>query len=70
MSNKSKSKTDRIATLERQVAALDDAVWELHERVDGLRRRLEPPPPKRSLADEAKARAADLGDRVLRAVGL
>ena len=40
------NKTDRIATLERQVAALDDAVWELHERVDGLRRRLEPLPPK------------------------
>lgn len=65
MSNK-----DRIADLEREVDQLHTALARLSDRVVDLGRLLTPPPPKRSLADQAKARAAGLGDRVLRAVGL
>lgn len=65
MSNK-----DRITDLEREVDQLHTALARLSDRVVDLGQLLTPPPPARSLADQAKARAADLGDRVLRAVGL
>lgn len=67
MSNK-----DRIKALEHRVDGHLKSIWGLSDRLDEIERRLAmtPPAPKRSLADEAKARAADLGDRVLRAVGL
>lgn len=65
MSNK-----DRITVLERQVDELHMSLTRLSNRVVALEQMLTPPPPKRSLADQAKARAADLGDRVFKAVGL
>ena len=64
------SKSDRIKILEREVDQLHTVMARLSDRVAVLERAARVVPPSPSLVGRARARAVELGDRVLRAVGL
>lgn len=64
------SKSDRIKDLEREVDQLHTVMARLSDRVARLERTAKVVVPSVSLVVRARARAVELGDRVLRAVGL